>query len=321
MPLIAAEDTRISRRLLGALRDRDAARRATTRAAARARLAELLAHLRGGADLALVTDAGTPGRQRPGRRARRGVGRGGRHGGPDPGRIGRARGSRPRAAIAGPALGRSRASCRAPDASGASGSRESPRDDRATVLFEAPTRLAATLRDLAAACGAERRGGGVPRADEAPRADRARDARRARGAAGDGAIPARGEVVIVVGPDAARTSGRRRRPARRRSMPARARVAELVAAGMARSEAARRVATETGLPRRDLYREVQDRPGGPEGGAEAARATGGHRSSGGELLRRSGSSAGTAGSSARQGRLQLRPRRLASMASAADSAA
>ena len=59
VPLIAAEDTRITRRLL----DRYAIATRTTSYHARsgpAKERDLLAHLATGADLALVTDAGTP---------------------------------------------------------------------------------------------------------------------------------------------------------------------------------------------------------------------------------------------------------------------
>ena len=59
VPLIAAEDTRLSRRLL----ERNGIETRTISYHARSgpsRLAQLLDHLRSGADLALVTDAGTP---------------------------------------------------------------------------------------------------------------------------------------------------------------------------------------------------------------------------------------------------------------------
>ena len=59
VPLVAAEDTRLTKRLL----DRHGIVARLTSFHARsgpARLAALLEHLRGGADLALVTDAGTP---------------------------------------------------------------------------------------------------------------------------------------------------------------------------------------------------------------------------------------------------------------------
>ena len=71
---------------------------------------------------------------------------------------------------------------------------------------------------------------------------------------------ARGEVVIVVGDDTAMTtrrtpggSGGSGRCGRTRSARARAEVERLVADGAARGDAARRVATTTGIPRRRLY--------------------------------------------------------------------
>ncbi|HYC07191.1 MAG TPA: ribosomal RNA small subunit methyltransferase I, partial [Candidatus Binatia bacterium] len=65
VPLIAAEDTRIARRLLA----RHGIETRLTSFHARSgpgRLAALVEHLCGGADLALVTDAGTPGVSDPG---------------------------------------------------------------------------------------------------------------------------------------------------------------------------------------------------------------------------------------------------------------
>jgi 16S rRNA (cytidine1402-2'-O)-methyltransferase len=65
VPLIAAEDTRLTRRLLE--RHGIATRTISYHAqSGPGRLAELLAHLGGGADLALVTDAGTPSVSDPG---------------------------------------------------------------------------------------------------------------------------------------------------------------------------------------------------------------------------------------------------------------
>jgi 16S rRNA C1402 (ribose-2'-O) methylase RsmI len=74
--------------------------------------------------------------------------------------------------------------------------------------------------------------------------------------AGDGSIPARGEVVLVVsGRDAsAAPTGDEEQPGRASMDDGRARVQALVGEGVPRSEAARRVASETGLSRRDLYR-------------------------------------------------------------------
>ncbi|MDP9483159.1 MAG: SAM-dependent methyltransferase, partial [Chloroflexota bacterium] len=63
--LIAAEDTRISRRLLARHEIETRIVSFHARNADR-RLPELLGHLRGGLDLAVVTDAGTPGVSDPG---------------------------------------------------------------------------------------------------------------------------------------------------------------------------------------------------------------------------------------------------------------
>ena len=146
VPLIAAEDTRHTRRLL----DRQAIATRTMSYHAQSgpgRTAALLDHLRGGADLALVTDAGTPAVSDPGGEL---VAAWAAEGGtvvPIPGA------SAVLAAVAG---------------SGVAGPRWSfegflPRtgrerrerleriaaDERGTVLFEAPGRVAATLRELA----------------------------------------------------------------------------------------------------------------------------------------------------------------------------
>ena len=133
--------------------------------------------------------------ERPGRRAGRGVGRGGRRV-PLPGA------SAVLAAVAvgpcrGPRWSHSRGSCRGrARAAGAAG----PEPGRAgsAIVFEAPGRLGATLRDLAGGLRPGSRRRRVPRAHEAARIDRARHARRARGAGGR-RIAGRGEIVIVVG--------------------------------------------------------------------------------------------------------------------------
>ena len=68
-------------------------------------------------------------------------------------------------------------------------------------------------------------------------------------AVADGTIPSRGEFVLVVGMgEPARTA-----PDEADIDRARADVERLVAGGVARGEAARRVAADTGLPRRRLY--------------------------------------------------------------------
>ena len=138
-------------------------------------------------------------------------------------------------------------------------------DERGSVLFEAPSRLAATLRDLATACGQDRPGA-VCRELTKLHEQVARGTLGALAAsAEDGTIPARGEIVVVVGwasgagdragaaaSDAAggRTGGEARDAV---IAAARAAVQRLVDEGTARGEAARRVSRETGVPRRALY--------------------------------------------------------------------
>jgi 16S rRNA (cytidine1402-2'-O)-methyltransferase len=259
VPLIAAEDTRLSKRLL----DRHGVTTRMTSYHARSapgRLASLLEHLRGGADLALVTDAGTPVVSDPGADlVAAWAGEGGRVV-PVPG---------PSAVLAAVA------------ASGVTGPRWSfegflPRsgrerkdrlaaiaaDDRGSVLFEAPGRVAATLRDLVAVCGAGRAGAVCRELTKLHEQIVRGSLRELVTAADDGTIPARGEFVLVVGmrgdaagagasPEAEATAGDA-------LTAALAQVQTLVDAGTPRGEAAKRVAAATGLPRRRLY-EVAER--------------------------------------------------------------
>ena len=252
VPLVAAEDTRHTRRLFE--RHAIATRLISYHARSPAgRAAELLAHLRGGADLALVTDAGTPGVSDPGEAlvaawsAESGVVL------PIPGA------SAVIAAVA---------------ASGVAGPRWSfegflPRsgrerrdrlgriaaDERGSVLFEAPGRVAATLRDLAAACGAERAGAVCRELTKVHESIVRGSLGELAAAAAAGAIPARGEFVLIV----ASTEGEAGRSAPRAAADeatvarARAEVERLSAQGVARGEAARQVSAATGIPRRSLY--------------------------------------------------------------------
>jgi len=258
VPLIAAEDTRVTRRLL----DRHAVETRTISYHARsgpARAAELLDHLRRGEDLALVTDAGTPGVSDPGDDL---VAAWASEGGaviPIPG---------PSAVLS------------AVVASGIAGPRWSfegflPRsgrdrreriariaaDERGTVIYEAPARVAATLRDLAAACGPDR-----PAAicreltklhEEVVRAPIGELARRAA----DGELTLRGEFAIVIGeqPGGPPRSAATEAAAGAALASARAEVERLVAAGTSRGDAARQVAAATGIPRRRLYGAPEDR--------------------------------------------------------------
>ena len=129
--------------------------------------------------------------------------------------------------------------------------RDRGRRARRRVLFEAPNRVAATLRDLAAACGGDRPGA-VCRELTKLHEQIVRGSLDALAEdAADGAIPTRGEFVIVVGWASVADPVE---PSEASRLAARDRVDALVADGASRADAARQVAAETGLPRRDLYR-------------------------------------------------------------------
>jgi 16S rRNA (cytidine1402-2'-O)-methyltransferase len=247
VPLIAAEDTRLTRRLLErhAIETRSISFHARS---APARLEELVAHLRGGADLALVTDAGTPVISDPGSDL---VARWAAEGGrvvPIPGA------SAVLAAVAGsgvagprwtfegflPRSGRERRERIAAIAG----------DTRGTVLFEAPGRVVATLRDLAAACGADRPGAIARELTKVHEQIERGTLGELAVALADGTILTRGEFVIVVGMGEVASGATARGDD---LVAARAAVERLVAEGIARGEAARRVAADTGIPRRRLY--------------------------------------------------------------------
>ncbi len=257
VPLIAAEDTRLTRRLLA----RHGITTRTTSFHARSsasRLAELLVHLRSGADLALVTDAGTPSVSDPGDDLVAGWAAEGGVVVPIPGAsavlavVAASAVAGPRWSFEGflPRSGRERKERMARIAA----------DERGTVVYEAPGRVAATLRDLAAACGADR-----PAAigreltklhEEIVRGSLGQLAERAR----SGELTLRGEFALVVGAwTAARievesASGAAIATAEDVEAAALAEVERRVAAGVSRGDAARTVAGETGIPRRRLYR-------------------------------------------------------------------
>lgn len=247
--VVAAEDTRVTRRLWSRFGIATPLVSFHARSDER-RMAELLGRLRAGEDVALVSDAGTPLVSDPGGElASAWAGEGGSVV-PIPGASAvlaalMASGvPAPRWAFEGflPRKGSERRERLARIGA----------DDRATVLFEAPGRTAATLADLAAACGGERRGALARELTKLH--EEVRRGTLAELAAGALADPPRGEVTIVVAgapggsPSAAiadpvdLTEGRRR-------------VAGLVAQGASRTDAAKLVARETGLPRRDLFRD------------------------------------------------------------------
>jgi 16S rRNA (cytidine1402-2'-O)-methyltransferase len=255
VPLIAAEDTRLSKRLL----DRHGLTGRMTSFHARSgpgRLTALLEHLRGGDDLALVTDAGTPVVSDPGADlVAAWAGEGGRVV-PIPGAsavlaaVAASGVTGPRWSFEGflPRSGRERKDRLAAIAG----------DDRGSVLFEAPGRVAVTLRDLAAACGAERAGAVCRELTKIHEQIVRGPLGELATAASDGSFPARGEFVLVVGMRDGRDASDAAPAGDAASSgdalaAALAQVQALVDAGTARGEAAKRVAAATGLPRRRLY--------------------------------------------------------------------
>ena len=252
VPLIAADDTRLTRRLL----DRYEIAVRTTSFHAQSgprRIDELLEHLRQGFDLALVTDAGTPVVSDPGADL---VAAWAAEGGrvvPIPGAsavlaaVVASGVAGPRWAFEGflPRSGRERRDRLARIAA----------DGRGTVLFESPRRVAATLHDLAEACGANRPGAVARELTKIHETVSRGTLGELAAASSAGEIPARGEFVLIVGHVAADAapSVAAVASAADAETAARAEVERLVASGVARGDAARRVADATGLPRRRLY--------------------------------------------------------------------
>jgi 16S rRNA (cytidine1402-2'-O)-methyltransferase len=250
--LIAAEDTRHTRRLL----DRyEIAGRSVSYHARNAdvRGPELLARLETGESVALVTDAGTPGVSDPGADLVREWGARGGVVVPIPGAsavlaaVSATGIAGPRWSFEGflPRSGRERRERLARIAG----------DERGAVLFEAPGRLDATLRDLASACGGARTAA-VCRELTKLHEEIIRGSLAALAAsAAAGQIDRRGELVIVL--------GERREAASDDPVPASgessalsaalAEVDRLIGSGVARGEAARRVSEASGIPRRSLY--------------------------------------------------------------------
>jgi 16S rRNA (cytidine1402-2'-O)-methyltransferase len=257
VPLVAAEDTRLTRRLL----DRFEITVRTTSFHAQSgprRIDELLEHLRRGLDLALVTDAGTPVVSDPGADLVAAWAA-------EDGRVVPIPGASavlaavvatgvagPRWAFEGflPRSGRDRRERLARIAA----------DERGTVLFESPRRISATLRDLVGACGADRAGAVARELTKIHETITRGTLGDLAAAAREGSIPARGEFVLVVGHAAAGAapSAAAAATAEDAETAARAEVERLVASGVARGDAARRVAESTGLPRRRLYGAVPE---------------------------------------------------------------
>ncbi len=240
--VVAAEDTRVTRKLWARF-DIETPLRSYHAHSDDRRTLELLERLEAGDDVALVSDAGTPLLSDPGEvLVKAWVERGGRVV-PVPGASAAlaalvASGiPAPRWGFEGflPRKGRERRERLQRIAA----------DDRATVIYEAHGRTASTLADLAAACGADR-----PAAVCRELTKLHEEVRRGslgRLAVELAAASVKGEVVIVV-------AGATDVTVAVASLEAgRARVERLVAEGVKRSAAARMVAQDTGLPRRDLF--------------------------------------------------------------------
>ena len=126
-------------------------------------------------------------------------------------------------------------------------------DERGAIIFEAPNRVAGTLRDLATVCGPERPAAVCRELTKLHETVSRGALGELAEAAGSGAIPARGEFVLVVGAWTGAGAQAGEGDSAAAMDAARAEVERLVADGLARSDAARRVAAATGLPRRALY--------------------------------------------------------------------
>jgi 16S rRNA (cytidine1402-2'-O)-methyltransferase len=250
VPLIAAEDTRHTSRLL---KRYDVTTRMTSFHARSGpgRLATLLDHLRSGADLALVTDAGTPAISDPGGELVAAWAADGGRVVPLPGAsavlaaVVASGVAGPRWAFEGflPRTGRERRDRLARIAA----------DERATVLYEAPGRVAPTLADLAAACGDARPAAVCRELTKLHETIERGSLGRLAARAATGEIPARGEFTLVVGAWAGSVRPDSEEVAAGFLVAALTEVERLVGEGRGRSEAARQVAATTGLPRRRLY--------------------------------------------------------------------
>ena len=249
VPVVAAEDTRRTRGLLSHLGASPTVLSYHAHSEER-RLEALLEILRGGRDIALVSDAGTPGVSDPGAEL-----------------VAAARGE----GIAVIPIPGPSAVATALSASGFPADRylflgfvprkgsertrllaRAAAEEWSVVLFEAPSRLVALLRDLALAAGAARRavvGRELTKLHEEFRAD-------TLGALANyySEVPPRGELTIVLeGTGAPAQSADRTEDAVEHATV-------LLAQGLTRREVVRRLTETLGLPRNDAYRLVMELP-------------------------------------------------------------
>jgi 16S rRNA (cytidine1402-2'-O)-methyltransferase len=242
--VIAAEDTRRVRRLAAALGVTLAGRTVSYYDdVEQERVAGLLASLRSGDDVLLITDAGMPGVSDPGYRLVAAAAAAGLRVTVLPGP------SAVTAALAVSGLPSDRFCFE-----GFPPRRDGPRarrfaelaaEPRTLVFFEAARRAGATLAELAAAFGPDRRAVVCRELSKTHEEIRRGTLGELAGWAADGLL---GEVTLVV-------AGRDQAPAMDAAAAA-AEVAAREAAGTPRKEAIAAVAAESGLPRRDVYNAV-----------------------------------------------------------------
>ena len=137
-------------------------------------------------------------------------------------------------------------------------------EGRTVVCFEAPGRVAATLADLAAACGPDRLVGvarEITKLHEEVWRGKLADA-----VAHVGSTDPRGEYVIVLGPA---TEVPEREPD---DAALDAELDEVLAAGASARDAAAEVAARLGVPRRRAYEAAIRRRAGPTGGMTFGKA-------------------------------------------------
>ncbi len=244
---VLAEDTRRTRTLLTHHGIATRVRRFDAHAS-EARVSELVAELAGGAHLALVTDAGTPGVSDPGAELAGAAARAGVVLEAIPGA------SAPLAALV--ASGFALASFRFVGFLPRSGGRRRRAlgdvlaDEGAVALFEAPGRIAATLADLAEL--APERPAAVCREltklhEEIARGSLRELAQRFEG----GAL---GEITLVLGPTRRAVDDEEDETDQQATLDAR--VDALLDAGVSPRDAAARLAREAGVPKRDAYQRV-----------------------------------------------------------------
>ena len=244
-PVIAAEDTTRLRRLASRLGIKLTGRVYSYWDAAEARRQDqLLAELRAGRDVLLVTDAGMPGVSDPGYRLTAAAAAAGIRVTVLPGP------SAVTAALAVSGLPTDRFCFEGfPPRGGGERARrfaELASEPRTMVFFESPRRAAATLRELAAAFVAERRAV-VCRELTKTHEEIRRGPLGELAAWADGGL--RGEITLVVGGATAASPEARAAEV----SAAAAEVDRRVASGSSRKDAVAAVAAEAGLPRRLVY--------------------------------------------------------------------